>query len=621
MFTSIATVSISGRLDAKLRAIAEAGFQGVEIFENDLLTYDGGNAGDVGRLIRDLGLTCTAFQPFRDFEGMPDPQRQRVFDRMERKFDLMQELGTQLLLVCSNVSPVALADRGRIIADFSELGERAQKRGLRVGYEALAWGRHVFDHRDAWAIVRDTNHPSIGLILDTFHSLARRVPIESLPDIDVSKIFMVQLADAPALDMDVLSWSRHFRSLPGQGDLNVTDYVAALRRRGYDGVWSLEIFNDRFRASPASTTAVDGMRSLRFLDDQVSRRLGVKEPPMPDRTQARGFAFVEFAANEEEVEPLSRMFKALGFTLAGRHRSKDVTRWNQNDINFVINSEPESFARAYDSVHGASVCALGIAVDDVDTAMRRAQSLQIGSFSQPVGPGELQIPSVRAVGGSLLYFTRAGDEQRIWDHEFTTFATAGEKGAGLKHVDYVAQTMQYEEMLSWLLYYLALFDVSKTPQIEVADPLGLVYSQAVESPQRNFRITLNSSAAAQTLSSRFLQGFVGAGVQHIALATDDIFATARQLKSLGLELLPIPANYYEDVQARFGIDDAMCDRLASHNILYDREGEGEYFQLYSRAFAKRFFFEIVERRSYTAYGAANAPIRLAAQSRYRTDRA
>jgi 4-hydroxyphenylpyruvate dioxygenase len=621
MFTSIATVSISGRLDAKLRAIADAGFQGVEIFENDLLTYDGGNARDVGRLITDLGLTCTAFQPFRDFEGMPDPQRQRVFDRMERKFDVMQELGTQLLLVCSNVSPAASSDRNRVIADFSELGERAQKRGLRVGYEALAWGRHVFDHRDAWAIVRDTNHPSIGIILDTFHSLARRVPIESLPDIDVKKIFMVQLADAPALDMDVLSWSRHFRSLPGQGDLNVTEYVAALRRRGYDGIWSLEIFNDRFRASPASTTAVDGMRSLRFLDDQVSRRLGEKELPLPDRAHASGFAFVEFAANEEEVEPLSRMFKALGFTLAGRHRSKDVTRWNQNGINFVINSEPESFARAYDSVHGASVCALGIAVDDVDTAMRRAQALQIGSFSQPVGPGELQVPSIRGVGGSLLYFMRAGDEQRVWNHEFTPVEIAQDEGAGLTHVDYVAQTMQYEEMLSWLLYYLALFDVSKTPQIEVADPLGLVYSQAVESPQRDFRITLNSSAAAQTLSSRFLQGFLGAGVQHIALATDDIFATARRLQALGLETLPIPANYYEDVQARFGIDDAMCDRLASYNVLYDREGEGEYFHLYSRAFAKRFFFEIVERRNYAAYCAANAPIRLAAQSRYRTDRA
>ena len=196
---------------------------------------------------------------------------------------------------------------------------------------------------------------------------------------------------------------------------------------------------------------------------------------------------------------------------------------------------------------------------------------------------------------------------------------SGPRDAGLLRVDYVAQTMQYEEMLSWLLYYLSLFEVAKTPQIEIADPLGLVYSQAVESPDRNFRMTLASSAAAQTLSSRFLQGFMGAGVQHIALQTADIVATARRLREYGLETLPIPPNYYEDLQARFGLDTVTTEQLAEFNILYDKDGEGEYFQLYSRAFAKRFFFEIVERRNYRSYGLANAPIRLAAQSRYRTD--
>jgi 4-hydroxyphenylpyruvate dioxygenase len=298
-----------------------------------------------------------------------------------------------------------------------------------------------------------------------------------------------------------------------------------------------------------------------------------------------------------------------------------VIRWNQHGINFVINSEPESFARAYDSVHGASVCALGISVDDVDGAMQRAQSLQISSFSQPVGPGEMRIPSVRGVGGSLIYFMQAGGEATVWDHEFIPASKPGSaRDAGLMRVDYVAQTMQYEEMLSWLLYYLSLFEVAKTPQIEIADPLGLVYSQAVESPDRNFRMTLASSAAAQTLSSRFLQGFMGAGVQHIALQTDDIVATARRLREQGLEILTIPPNYYEDLQARFGLDSGMTAQLAEFSILYDKDGEGEFFQLYSRAFAKRFFFEIVERRNYRSYGLVNAPIRLAAQSRYRSDR-
>ena len=186
-------------------------------------------------------------------------------------------------------------------------------------------------------------------------------------------------------------------------------------------------------------------------------------------------------------------------------------------------------------------------------------------------------------------------------------------------VDHIAQTMQYDEMLSWLLYYHALFDVAKLPIAHIADPLGLVQTQAIESPDGGFRVTLNASASLQTLSARFLQGYHGAGVQHIALAASDIFTTARKLRELGLEVLPIPQNYYEDLEARFGMDRETLKQLASYNILYDRDSDGEYLHLVSRAFAKRFFFEVVERRGYRGYGGANAAVRLAAQSRYRDD--
>ena len=620
MLTSIATVSISGNLESKLRAIANARFDGVEIFENDLLTSPA-SAREIAALMRDLGLKCTLFQPFRDFEGMPDQLRPRIFDRIERKFDVMQELGADLLLVCSNVSPAALPDRARLVNDFGELGERAAKRKLRVGYEALAWGRHVYDHRDAWSIVREVDHPSIGLILDSFHSLARNIPNESLREIDPKRVFIVQLADAPIVQMDYLSWSRHLRNMPGQGELPIVEFVTTLLECGYDGFLSLEIFNDRFRSTSASTVAVDGHRSLTFLYDQVARRLAPTiAPEMPPRARVRGVEFVEFAANEDEAPKLEQLFRHLGFAPVGRHKRKDVTRWRQNGINFVLNAEPDSFARAYDSMHGASVCALGLSVENLASAMRRADGLQISRFAQPLGPGELDIPSLHAVGGGLLYFMEAGNESHIWETEFETVpGTPGDEGAGLLRVDHIAQTMQHEQMLSWLLYYYALFDVSKAPLVEIADPVGLVQSQALHSADGGLRLTLNSSAAIQTLSSRFLQGFHGAGVQHIALATSDILRSAARLAELGLETLPIPRNYYEDLEARFGLDGGLLERLAERNILYDRDTDGEYFQLYSRAFAKRFFFEFVERRDYRGYGAANAPIRLAAQSRYRDD--
>ena len=181
----------------------------------------------------------------------------------------MGELGCDLLLVCSNVSPAALGGIDRAAADLHELGERAAKRGLRVGYEALAWGRHVNDYRDSWEIVRRANHPAIGLVLDTFHIFARNTDLNAIRSIPRDRIFLVQVADAPKLDMDVLQWSRHFRNMPGQGDLPLIDFMAALQATGYDGLVSLEIFNDQFRAGSARAVAVDGHRSLIYLLDQL----------------------------------------------------------------------------------------------------------------------------------------------------------------------------------------------------------------------------------------------------------------------------------------------------------------------------------------------------------------
>lgn len=609
MLRAIATICVNGTLRTKLRAIADAGFEHVEIFESDLLACPEPVAV-VGAMLRDQGLACAAFQPFRDFEGMPPRLRARVFDRAERKFDVMQELGADLVLVSSNVSPESLGERDRIVEDFRELGDRAAARGLRVGFEALAWGRHIQDHRQAWEIVREVNHPAVGLVLDSFSSLARKEPIDSLRSIDPAKLFHVQIADAPSLSMDLLSWSRHFRCMPGQGDLPLVEYVTALRDIGYRGVLSLEIFNDRFLAGSAADVAVDGMRSLTYLLERVLQHAD-------RRVDCQRVEFIEFCANEEEATQLGHMLQTLGFAPTARHRRKAVTRWRQGDINLIVNCEPEGFAHSYDTVHGASVCAIGVRVADPLAALERARRLQISSFSQPVGPGEFEIPAVRGVGGSLIYFVADADVDAIWRTEFEPLPPDAAADAGLKRVDHLAQSMQYEEMLSWLLYYVALFQVEKSPPTESTDPVGLVMSQAVRSPDGDFRVVLNGSAATQTLVARFLHAYAGAGVQSIAFATDDIFATAAILRRLGMEFLSIPPNYYDDLGARYGLDDAVLAHMAEFNILYDEDAGGGYHHLYTRAFVKRFFFEIVQRRAYDGYGARNTAIRLAAQSRFK----
>ncbi len=618
MKTSIATVSISGDLPEKLNAIAKAGFSGVEIFENDLLIHDAAPA-DVRRMVRDHGLEISLFQPFRDFEGMPEPYRSRCFDRAERKFDIMEQLGTELMLVCSNVSPVSLGGIDRAAADFRELGERAAKRGLRVGYEALAWGRHINDHRDAWEIVRRADHTNIGLILDSFHTLSRKIDPESIRSIPGDKIFFVQLADAPQIDMDLLYWSRHFRNMPGEGDLPLVPFMAAIAATGYDGPLSLEIFNDQFRSGSARLIAEDGHRSLLNLMDDVKRvapDLKVAVAEAPPRVPVETVSFVEFAAAPEDAEDLVALLTTLGFVKAGQHKNREVDLYQQGDIRIVINTDPDSIASSYYSVHGVNVYAFGLGVPDAERAVERAIAMGAEAFSEPRLPGEALVPAVTASGGEIIYFIDGGETlAQIWSNEFDLAPTAT-KGAGLKRIDHLAQTTRYDEMLSLLLFYTAIFDVGRSGMVDVADPGGLVRSQAIHAADGGFRVTINGAESRKTFAGHFLTEGFGAGVQHIAFETDDIFATATELKSRGLEPLPISQNYYDDLEARFGLMPDFVDRLRDLSILYDRDNDGEYFQLYSRTFGEGFFFEIVERREgYDGYGAANAIFRIAAQRR------
>ncbi len=620
MFTSIATVSISGDLREKLEAIAAAGFDGVEIFENDFLAYDR-SPREVGQMVADLGLTITLFQPFRDFEGLPEPQRRQAFERAERKFELMGKLGTDLILVCSNVSPLALGGIDRAAADLRELGERAARHQVRVGYEALAWGRHVNDHRDAWEIVRRADHANIGVILDSFHTLSRGIDPNSIRAIPGDKIFIVQLADAPRIDMDLLYWSRHFRSMPGEGDLPVTDFMRAVAATGYSGPISLEIFNDQFRSGSPRTIAADGHRSLVYLMDQVRNAepdIAIDVPVLPPRVDVHGIAFVEFAADETEALALTTHLRQLGFRLTGRHRSKAVERFSQGEINIVINSEREGLAHSAYLTHGTSAYALGLMVNDATATIDRAKALGAQLFSQRVGPDQLSIPAIRGIGGGVIYFLdESSPLGRVWDIEFDAVDDpTPSTDAGLRRIDHVAQTMNYEEMLTWILFYRSIFVTEKTPMVDVVDPSGLVRSQVIENASGSLRLTLNGAESHRTLAGRFIAETFGSSVQHLAFATDDIFATAAALGENGMRTLEISQNYYVDLEARLGLPPDELGRLRAANVLYDRDANGEFFQLYSTNVGEGFFFEIVQRQSgYGGYGAVNAPFRIAAQKR------
>src|SRR4029453_2408112 len=313
MRRSIATVCVSGTLRTKLEAIAAARFDAVEIFENDLIYYNGTPA-ELRAMAGDLGLGIDLYQPFRDFEGVAATLFKRNLDRAERKFDVMQALGAPMMLACSNVGAPSEGGDELAAEQLYELAERAARRNLLVGYEALAWGKKVNHYEHAWKIVQRVNHPHLGIILDSFHMLSLGDNPAGIAAIPGDKIFFVQVADAPRMAMDVLQWSRHYRCFPGQGQFQLANFMVYTLAAGYTGPGSPEVFNDLFREAPNRRTSIDAMQSLLYLEAKTRERLEGERPGKepsdeeaksvlnrvelfdpPAEPAIEGFAFIEFA--------------------------------------------------------------------------------------------------------------------------------------------------------------------------------------------------------------------------------------------------------------------------------------------------------------------------------------
>ena len=174
----------------------------------------------------------------------------------------MAALRADTLLVCASTSPEAIDDDGLAASQLTALADRAHARGMRVAWESLSWATRFSDYRHGWQVVRAAAHPALGVCLDSFHILAQRHDPGGIRQIPGEKIFFAQLADAPMMALDLLTWSRHHRCLPGRGDLDVPGFAALLADARYCGPWSLEVFSDQLRAARPAAAAADCMRSL-----------------------------------------------------------------------------------------------------------------------------------------------------------------------------------------------------------------------------------------------------------------------------------------------------------------------------------------------------------------------
>lgn len=597
MRTGIATVCLSGTLEEKLAAAARAGFDGVEVFEPDLIGSRM-SPREVGVRAAELGLTIDLYQPLRDFEGVGPEQLERNLRRAEAKFDVMEELGTRLMLVCSNVSSDAIDDDALAAAQLTVLADRAAERGVRIAYEALAWGRHVNEYDRAWAIVRDADHPSLGVCLDSFHILSRGTGLETLGEIPAEKLFFLQLADAPHLVMDVLQWSRHYRCFPGQGGFDLSAFTSRVLDAGYAGPLSLEVFNDVFRQADPVRMAIDARRSLLILQESIEAPEARWLPPAP---ALHGYAFVELAVEPTSVSDTQRLLNAMGLAPTAQHRTKPVTLWQQRDVRVLLNAAAPT---------PPGIAALAVESAEPARSSERAERLLAPVLARHRGPGEADLSAVAAPDGTSVFFCRTDEPVPAgsWLEDFEALAPTGGAYAGLDRIDHVALAQPFDYFDEAVLFYRSVLGLEPLESLELAAPSGLVRSRAVTNADGSVRLALNVRVLAEDSRQPM-------GLQHVAFECADILAVGEEIRARGLVALEIPGNYYEDLAARSELDSGLLGAMRELGVLYDRDpAGGEFLHLFTPTIGGHLFFEVVERRGgYAGYGAANAPVRMAAQ--------
>ena len=271
------TITLAGPLEAKLRAIREAGFGQVMLNASDLAGHPAGPEGAI-EAVRGSGLRVTGFQVLRDFEGLSGHLHAYKVDIAKAMLEMCHALGARVLLVCSSTSAHATGDVDSLKKDLQKLAMLAVPFGIRIAYEALSWGRHVNEYPQAWDIVAEADRANLGLAIDSFHVLATATAAERLEEIVPGKIFIAQLADFMWQEMrspeERINTARHFRVFPGEGvhSAQVAELVRTLDRIGYRGDYSFEVFNDDYAQLPLAVVAQRARRSVKWLTDQVSRR-------------------------------------------------------------------------------------------------------------------------------------------------------------------------------------------------------------------------------------------------------------------------------------------------------------------------------------------------------------
>jgi 4-hydroxyphenylpyruvate dioxygenase len=332
-----------------------------------------------------------------------------------------------------------------------------------------------------------------------------------------------------------------------------------------------------------------------------------------------GFEFVEFAAPDPKA--MGELFEKMGFTAIARHRTKNVTLYRQGEINFIINAEPDSFGQRFARLHGPSVCAIAIRVQDAAFAYKRALELGAWGFDNHTGPMELNIPAIKGVGDSLLYLVdrwRGKGEQgaigdiSIYDVDFVPIEGADPHpvGNGLTYIDHLTHNVYRGHMKEIAQFYEKIFNFREIRYFDIKGKLTGLTSKAMTSPCGKVRIPINESADDKSQIAEYLDEYRGEGIQHIALGTDNAYESVDAMRKDGIPFQDTIDTYYELVERRLPGHGENLEELKRLRLLVDgstpENGNNELLlQIFTQNVIGPIFFEIIQRKGDQGFGEGN----------------
>ena len=323
-----------------------------------------------------------------------------------------------------------------------------------------------------------------------------------------------------------------------------------------------------------------------------------------------GFEFVEFTGPDPHA--IARQFEAMGFTAVAKHRSKNVLRYRQGDINLILNMEPRGPAAQFREAHGPSANAMAFRVRDAGKALQLALERGAKEVKGPVGPMELNIPAIEGIGGSYLYLVDRYGAREIYEIDFVPIegaeAQVQANSVGLTYLDHLTHNVARGNMRTWAGFYERVFNFREIRYFDIEGKVTGLFSKAMTSPCGKIRIPLNESQDDKSQIEEFLHTYRGEGIQHLALGSDDIYNTVQRMRARGMCFQDTVETYFDGIDARVPGHGESVQRLRENRILIDgapTEGQGLLLQIFTENAIGPIFFEIIQRKGNEGFGEGN----------------